>query len=124
MWVDSLLRRILAKIFCRNSISSSCFVIFQAGDCSSHLIHSWNIIEACLGNALRDVVSELKNKLDSALDFAACGEMKPASRRSPPLNQSQNKRSVNLFNVKWLNFSYQFLNIRLVLFVSNLLWYS
>ena len=42
--------------FCRNSISSRCFAIFQGGCCSSHLIHSWNFIEACLGNALRDVV--------------------------------------------------------------------
>ncbi|KAK2172389.1 hypothetical protein NP493_966g00002 [Ridgeia piscesae] len=42
--------------FCRNSISSRCFAIFQAGDCCSHLIHGWNLIEACLGNALRDVV--------------------------------------------------------------------
>ena len=30
--------------------------------------------------------------------------------------------SGHLFNVKWLNFSYQFLNIRLVLFVSNILY--
>ncbi|KAK2167436.1 hypothetical protein NP493_1272g00032 [Ridgeia piscesae] len=42
--------------FCRNSISSMCFAIFQASDCSSHLIHGWNLIEACLSNALRDVV--------------------------------------------------------------------
>ena len=28
----------------------------QAGDCSSHLSHGWDLIEACLSNALRDVV--------------------------------------------------------------------
>ena len=42
--------------FSRNSISPRCFAIFQAVDYSSHLSHGWNLFEACLGNALRDVV--------------------------------------------------------------------
>ena len=36
--------------------NSRCFAIVQAGDCSSHLSHGCNLIEVCLGNALRDVV--------------------------------------------------------------------
>ncbi|KAK2165255.1 hypothetical protein NP493_1376g01049 [Ridgeia piscesae] len=40
----------------RNSISPRCFAIFQAGDCCSHFSHGWSLTEACLGNALRDVV--------------------------------------------------------------------
>ncbi|KAK2153420.1 hypothetical protein NP493_2314g00003 [Ridgeia piscesae] len=52
---DSIVSSVL-PYFSRNSISPRCFAIFQAGDCSSHLIHGWNLIEACLDNALRDVV--------------------------------------------------------------------
>ena len=32
--------------FSSNSIAPRYFVIFQAGDCSSHLIHGWNLIDA------------------------------------------------------------------------------
>ncbi|KAK2182471.1 hypothetical protein NP493_351g00064 [Ridgeia piscesae] len=42
----------------RNIISHRCFAIFQAGDCSSHLSHGWNLIDDCLGNALRDILSQ------------------------------------------------------------------
>ena len=36
----------LSKVLCHH----------PAGDCSSHISHRWNVIEACLGNALRDIV--------------------------------------------------------------------
>ncbi|KAK2170899.1 hypothetical protein NP493_1128g00058 [Ridgeia piscesae] len=54
--------------FSRNSISPRCFAIFQAGDCFSHHSHGWNLIEACLGNALWDVVQSFMIYVDSDVE--------------------------------------------------------
>ena len=50
-WVQSD-EQIVSSVF---PYFNRCFANFQAGDCSSHLIHGWNLIEACLGNALPEL---------------------------------------------------------------------
>ena len=54
-WTDCLLR---ASILLQEFHLPRCFAIFQAGDCSSRLFYTCNLIEACFGNALQDVVNK------------------------------------------------------------------